>query len=208
MSLIEIFSSIKKGIRVSDTQFNKIYPQHIRKLGERHWTEVQVALDACTFLTQENAQKLPIKILDVGSGVGKFCTIGALHTSASFTGIERRRELYDVAKSIAKEHKIERTRYILGDMSTLDWNLFTGAYLFNPFCENMDSSAKIDDSVECGPQVLERYVACVEHKLKLVPPGFRLATYYGFGGNIPNSFEQIFPPTQTNQQLQFFVQQP
>ena len=52
----------------SDNQFNHLYPASINKLARGHWTPIEVAWKAASFLAIENG----VKILDIGSGVGKF----------------------------------------------------------------------------------------------------------------------------------------
>ncbi len=75
-----VFSLLKQNIDVPDEAFNEIYSSRIKKLAERHWTPVEVAKQASEFL----AETCDTKILDIGSGVGKFCMIGACHTPAYF----------------------------------------------------------------------------------------------------------------------------
>ena len=68
----------------SDSQFNKIYPPSIRLLAHHHWTPLEVAIKAADFLAAENN----VSILDIGSGVGKFCIAAANYKpNAFFTGV-------------------------------------------------------------------------------------------------------------------------
>ena len=53
----------------SDNRFNTLYPEPIRLLAARHWTPLNVARRASLFLAAEHGAR----ILDIGSGVGKFC---------------------------------------------------------------------------------------------------------------------------------------
>src|SRR3954471_8285376 len=81
----------------SDVEFDDVYDPEIRALSPQHWTPVQVAARAATLLTQAGATR----ILDVGSGAGKFCIAGALSTDAHFTGVERRGRLVETARRAA-----------------------------------------------------------------------------------------------------------
>jgi hypothetical protein len=61
----------------------------------------------------------------------------------------------------------------------------------------------IDDTVEVGPWRYESLIAMVEEKLASAPRGFRVATYYGFGGALPKSYlRQALPNVD---RLEFFV---
>ena len=203
MQIADVFDSLKARECVSNSHFDRLYPPHIRRWGERHWTSITVALEAAAFLAEHNACDAPRKIIDVGSGAGKFCIVGALSTDAFFVGAEHRRELSDIARGLVREYKIERVRFVCKDALELDWSDYTGAYLFNPFQENVEESAKLDDSVSCRPENYKKYVAQLEAKLAKAPTGFRLVTYYGFGGVIPSDYERV--DTATDKNLEFFV---
>ncbi|MBI3542695.1 MAG: hypothetical protein HY075_05405 [Deltaproteobacteria bacterium] len=41
------------------------------------------------------------RVLDVGSGAGKFCLVGALSSKGRFVGIERQRRLVDLSRELA-----------------------------------------------------------------------------------------------------------
>jgi hypothetical protein len=60
----------------SDTEFHALYPLSIQALARYHWTPLSVAQKAATFLAGEGN----VNILDIGSGVGKFCLAAASHT--------------------------------------------------------------------------------------------------------------------------------
>ena len=69
-----------------DTRFDKLYPLHIRQLGTRHWTNLMVAEMAASYLAAEKGAK----ILDIGSGVGKFCLAAAHYQpNAIYFGVEQ-----------------------------------------------------------------------------------------------------------------------
>jgi len=197
---------LREGERVSDTQFDKVFPVWLRQLGERHWTSVAVALRAARFLAEGTE---PARILDLGAGTGKFCIVGALSTRAHFTGIERRRNLVDLARGLSRELKIERAKFLWADFLEANLDAYTGAYLFNPFEENIDPSARIDDKVPCGPEQHSRYIAATQAWLEKTPPGFRLAVYYGFGGRLPASFapQEFEAETTELRNLKLFVKQ-
>src|ERR1700712_4697182 len=81
----------------SDEEFHQLYTPEIQYLANRHWTPLNVAKRACAFLaTESNA-----RILDIGSGAGKFCLSGAFyHPNAFFSGIEQRQKLVETANHV------------------------------------------------------------------------------------------------------------
>ncbi len=69
----------KQNLNVDDEEFNSIYPDDIRELSDKHWTPVAVAKTAATYLVNRPG----VKVLDIGSGVRKFCVIGTAITSVT-----------------------------------------------------------------------------------------------------------------------------
>src|SRR5947207_1332759 len=79
----------------TDEQFDRLYPVCTQLLSRRHWTPLHIAKMAVNFLAQHKGAKL----LDIGSGAGKFCLTGAyLKPDASFYGVEQRENLLQDAK--------------------------------------------------------------------------------------------------------------
>src|SRR5260221_5059579 len=72
----------------SDIQFNSLYPPTIQRLARRHWTPLNVILQAVEFLVPEDG----VRVLDIGSGVGKFCLGGAYHKPNAFFYCVQQRE--------------------------------------------------------------------------------------------------------------------
>jgi tRNA G46 methylase TrmB len=64
----------------SDVQFNQHYPLSIQLLAARHWTPLSVARKAANFLAAETNAR----ILDIGSGIGKFCLAAAHYKPKAF----------------------------------------------------------------------------------------------------------------------------
>src|SRR6195952_1769110 len=83
----------------SDEQFNQLYPKSIQLLSRRHWTPLGVARQAAMFLGLGKQ----VRILDIGSGVGKFALAAGFYTpKATYTGVEQRKYLVEQAE-MAKE---------------------------------------------------------------------------------------------------------
>lgn len=182
-----ILLDFKEKRKVPDFRFDSIYPAAIRKLSGVHWTPVEVALRATELLVSRKRAK----VLDVGSGCGKFCTVGALSSNGQFIGIERRGYLVEVAKSVAQDLGAHDASFIQGDMRFLDWSYFDSIYLFNPFYESTLKVSPIDSSVPIGLDQFHKSIEIVRTKLSEARAGTKVVTYHGFGGEMPLGYERV-----------------
>ena len=66
-----IFKYIEKGISMKDDDFDGIYPEEVRPMAFTHFTPIEIAIRAAKFLVQKSGTK----VLDIGSGAGKFCKV-------------------------------------------------------------------------------------------------------------------------------------
>lgn len=183
----EIAEDLRGGRKVTDFRFDQVYPPMIRKLSQIHWTPVEVAIRAAELLVSNRQTR----VLDVGSGCGKFCAVAALSSSAHFIGIEQRPHLLATAKKAAAELGASQVSFIPGNMADLDWSFFDAFYLFNPFYENILKAIRIDETVAFNRDKFSRYVEIVRTKLRNAKIGTRVATYHGFGGEMPIGYRRI-----------------
>ncbi len=177
--------------RLPDREFDEVYPKWARSLSRTHWTPVDVATRAAAFLTERTQGGKAARVLDVGSGVGKFCLVGALTTEGIFTGAELRPRLCGLAAEVARRYGVKRCTFTLEDAFALDWQRFDGFYLYNPFAEHLPGSPVIDEDLERTPDRFHKYVSAVEERLETLPVGARLATYHGFGGRMPFDWSPV-----------------
>ena len=179
-----IRETLRSGTLVDDRLFDDVYPLHIRRASSIHWTPVEVAVRAAKLLAIEPGAR----ILDIGSGVGKFCIVAAAAVDARVHGIEHRPHLVAIAERAAARVGVEvtfRTRtFAPEDAEGVD-----GIYLFNPFAENVCSSAdSIDVTVERSFARFERDIATAEELFRQARVGARVVTYCGFGGRLPAGY--------------------
>lgn len=179
--------NLRSGRTVTDFEFDQIYPNVIRKLSETYWTPLEVVLRAAELLSHNGKTR----ILDVGSGCGKFCTIGALSTPGQFIGVEHRPHLAKVAQKVAKELGASRATFIQGDLADVDWSFFNSFYLYNPFYEYKTPSLRMDDTVPMGWKRFEQSIATVRTKLQGARIGAKVVIYHGFGGDMPQGYRQL-----------------
>jgi SAM-dependent methyltransferase len=182
-----IFEQLRSGIDITDEDFNSIYPKNIRLLGRKHWTPVAVAKTASEFL----ANRRGVRVLDIGSGAGKFCMIGAVNTRGHFTGIEQREELVALSRQLSNAHHIDNAEYINANIVTINFRDYDAFYLYNSFYENIDPYHKIDDEVLLNAKLFDAYSRHTFEQLSSLPSGARLATYYTSNEIVPDNFKLV-----------------
>lgn len=90
-----------------------MYQEH----SARHFTPVNIAIKAAKLLVDKPTDK----ILDIGSGVGKFCCIGSAVTDAHFYGVEKRKTLTNLSNKIKRNYKLKNAHFINNDFTALDF---------------------------------------------------------------------------------------
>ncbi len=187
---------------MQDVTFDQLFPAAQRSRSFLHWTPVDIARRAVALLAPTPDRK----VLDVGSGVGKVCLIGAAATRASWFGIERDPEMVRVARAAASRMGLDkRAQFLAGDITAIDWSMFDSFYLFNPFAEML----------AYGPEDAltrrEQYVAAVDfvqRQLSRACAGTRVVTYHGFGGDPPPGYELAHREKVREDELCLWIRQP
>ena len=184
----------------SDTAFDALYPAHIAQLASRHWTPLSVAKEAATFLAVGDSPR----ILDIGSGVGKFCLIGAhFFPSAFFAGVEHRVSLNTIATKLSMQLGLSNTAFFEGDFSSIDFSAYQHFYFYNSFYEHLELSDLIDDSVQISNELFHAYNRNLYKALKKMPSGTRIATFHSTENEMPTSYEVV--GIGSNEDLKFWI---
>jgi hypothetical protein len=190
MDPAEIACRLRAGQFVVDGDFDVWLPPAVRPPSGRYWTQVGVTMRISRWLEAHGVRS----VLDVGSGAGKFCVVGALSSSSmAFTGVEQRGHLVDAAESLADRFGVAtRTTFVHGDLDAVDFTRFGALYFYNPSGENMfPPGARLDDTVEVSRARFARDVETVQRLLERMPLGSYMVTYNGCGARIPDSFELV-----------------
>lgn len=183
----------EKGLPVSgrfssDDRFNVLYPEHIRLLAARHWTPVNVARKASFFLAAENG----VRILDIGSGVGKFCLSAAYYSPKShFYGVEQRKDLVLHAQEAGRALGLKNVSFIHGNFTQLDIRDYDHFYFYNSFYENLAGTDKIDERIAFSGELYNYYNRYLYKQLEQMPAGTRLATFYSLEDEVPGGYHVV-----------------
>jgi SAM-dependent methyltransferase len=185
MQQIDLFKGkVLNQKSIYDEDFDSFYPEKIERLSAVQWTPTVVVQTILDYLKLNESDK----VLDVGSGVGKFCILSALYSKASFAGVERRKDLHQIADSLAKEFQIDNVKFIYGDMEKIDWYPYTVLYFYNPFYESLTTKNMIDEKEEKGLVKYTKDLIHVKNRLNQMREGTRVVTYHSFGGKMPSSY--------------------
>lgn len=183
-----IAARLQNGDEVSNRQFDGIYPPAIREMSSSYWTPIRVALRAARLLVC----KPGARVLDIGSGAGKFCCIGAASTSGAFHGVEQRSALVGHARNVAGLLGVPRATFTCGPFDALAPDAYDGFYLFNPFEENEDRSlAAADRPSAPGDDWFRDDVRRAQAFLSAARAGARVVTYNGIGGAMPAAYALV-----------------
>jgi hypothetical protein len=170
-----------------DAAFDDLYPEHIQALSRMHWTPVSVAKKASDFLAIPGT-----RVLDIGSGVGKFCiTAGFFHPETTFCGVEQRGKLHTFAETAREEISLPNVSFIHGNLTDLDFKKYDHFYFYNPFYENIELDSRIDYAVRTSFELYDRYSRFVFNMLEEKPSETRLVTFHGTDTQVPSCYQLV-----------------
>ncbi|TDW96840.1 class I SAM-dependent methyltransferase [Dinghuibacter silviterrae] len=172
----------------SDVYFDRIYPEKVRALSRVHWTPLRVVRQAVGFLAGDEGTR----VLDIGSGVGKFCLAAAQCRPGSFfSGVEQRGDLVDTANEARKELGLDNVSFIHGNFTQVDFERYDAFYFYNSFHENLDGTDKIDDRLVYTEALYDYYTRYLYRQLDRLPAGARLVTYHSMDAEVPRDFHRV-----------------
>jgi hypothetical protein len=172
----------------SDEQFNRLYPLSVKLLAARHWTSIIAAKKAAGFLAVGKG----VRILDIGSGVGKFCLTAAYHyPKAFYYGIEQRENLIQHAETARQTLDFHNVSFIHGNFTQIDFKNYDNFYFYNSFYENLAGNDKIDDSIDYSSELFNYYNRYLYTQLAKKLPGTRLTTFHSLEDEVPDCYHLV-----------------
>ena len=187
MPLLEKRRTVEKRF-VSDDDFDNLYPISMQDLTCRHWTRLHVAKKAACFLAAESN----VRILDIGSGIGKFCLSAAYYKpNAFYYGVEQRGYLINHAENAKEILGLENVSFIHGNFTQLDFTNYDHFYFYNAFYENLAYTDKIDDSIDYSGELYNYYNRYLYKQLEKMPPATRLATFHSMEDEVPKEYHVV-----------------
>ena len=176
------------GLTIEDDVFDLLYAPDVRKFSEIHFTPFEVAFKAAEVLKTMNVERM----LDVGSGSGKFCLLTGILANIPVTGVEQRDFLTSAAKKARNAFRLENVNFVLGSAFDLSWKEFDCIYFYNPFCEQKTPERRIRNDVPLADSLYQTYVQMSVLRLKEQKKGSKVMTYHGLGGEMPNDYALLY----------------
>ena len=187
MDKIYVKNAKEKWFENDDT-FHQLYTKKIQLLAKKHWTPIEVARIAAEFLVSEKNEK----ILDIGSGAGKFCLVaGHYKPNAFFYGVEQRKSLIEVAENAQIKLGLDNVFFIEGNFTQLNFNNDDHFYFYNAFFENIAGTDKIDESIDYSLELYNYYNRYLYKQLETKPAGTKLVTFHSLENEVPRNFTLV-----------------
>nr|WP_232227642.1 methyltransferase domain-containing protein [Leptospira wolbachii] len=174
---------------MTDTLWDSYLPEKFQTLSPFQWTPISVIERTWKYLSADGVTS----VVDLGSGVGKFCIHLSLlsNHSIDILGLEDREELVSLSNSLKvnwetpnvefrkenflKEFPVGRSHY----------------YCFNPLYETMKGSHSIDSIKQKSAIQFLKDLQSLKQNLLLLTPKSKLITFHGFGGNFLPGFRVV-----------------
>ncbi|MBK7034843.1 MAG: methyltransferase domain-containing protein [Bacteroidetes bacterium] len=186
---------------LTDESFDMIYGDEVKRLSAVHWTPVSVASKAAAWLVYKEGDK----ILDIGSGAGKFCFVGAITTKGHFTGVEKIKKLCDISKKIQKKENLPNITFLHDDIKNISLKGYSGIYFYNAFHELILENDTIENPALIAEQMYYDYSNYLYEQLENLPVNTRLVTYYGHINQVPNNYRLV--DSDFENELKFWVKE-
>ncbi len=172
----------------TDAQLHQLYPKSIQLLASRHWSPLHIAQMALTFLVPNEE----VKVLDIGSGIGKFCLAAAYYKPfASFFGVEQRKDLIEYAETARNILGLQNAYFIHRNFTQINLKQYDHFYFYNSFFENLDDTDRIDNKIAYSKEIYNHYTHYLYTQLKELSIGTRVVTYCSWGDEIPSEYKLI-----------------
>jgi len=178
---------INNSVFGNDRSFDALYPEHIQMLSRKHWTPLAIALKAAKYLALPKA-----KVLDIGSGIGKFCLSAAHdHPDTIFYDVEQRQNLVHLAEKAAELTSVSNAHFIHANITQINFKEFDHFYYYNSFYENLDQLNSIDNRIETSIDLYLYYCQYLYTELLDKPAGTRLVTFQSLEQEIPSCYKLV-----------------
>src|ERR1022692_3526701 len=113
-------TNLNDSLFKNDAEFEWLYPEHFQLMSQKHWTPLAIARKAAGFLAEPDA-----KVLDIGSGVGKFClAAGYYFPETFFHGVEQRHELIHSVEEAKAYLKSPNVNFIYANITQVNFKEF------------------------------------------------------------------------------------
>ncbi|TGL04422.1 methyltransferase domain-containing protein [Leptospira bouyouniensis] len=182
-------TSLGVGEPMTDQIWDKFLPVKYQTLSPYQWTPISVVLSTWEYLREEKVSS----VVDLGSGVGKFCLNLARVSEHQFPilGIEDRKELFQIADSLREKWNFKKVKFEHGNFLKEFPYGYSHYYCFNPLYETMKASHSIDGSKDKSAILFIQNLQLLKNHFLNCKIGTKIITYHGFGGSTLPGFKVL-----------------
>ena len=173
----------------SDRAFDRFLPEPLQQVSPEFWSPLVVARRAAGWFQEAGVRS----VVDIGSGVGKFCVAGALSGPCRFIGLEQRPFLIKSARGLARLFDVtDRVQFVLGSLGNVPTPAADAYYFFNPFGDySVGLHPRAEEDRAAVQEQYARDVAAAQQLLRDAPAGTCLLALNGFGGSLPPGYRLL-----------------
>lgn len=174
---------------MTDAKWDSYLPLPLQTLSPFQWTPISVIDRTWKYLASENVTS----VVDLGSGVGKFCIYLSYlsKNSLEIHGLEVRQELLTISETLKKHWGTNRVQFHNTDFLSQFPYGHSHYYCFNPLYETMRGSHSIDLKKNKSSNQFLKDLQTLKQNLFLLKPKSKLITFHGFGGSFLPGFRLI-----------------
>jgi SAM-dependent methyltransferase len=167
-----------------DADFDTKLAPHYKEISKIHWTPLTIIEEVSSWLNQYSSTNL----LDIGSGVGKFCLLAAQQSTTQFTGVELREELHTQAIEMQQKMNLSNVQFIRSDIIHIPFEPYDAIYYYHPFCEHLCEADWIKKDQEFSEEQFEQYESFIINQLKNSKTGTLFISYCASRIEMPIDF--------------------
>ncbi|GBF42135.1 hypothetical protein LPTSP2_14210 [Leptospira ellinghausenii] len=167
---------------MTDEIWDSLLPNEYRVLSPYQWTPIEIIRFTWEYLKTQSVYS----VMDLGSGVGKFCLNLVQFANGSFPvyGVEDRKGLVTVSEKLMLKLKITGVTFTQSDFLVNFPYGHSHYYVFNPLYELMKGEHSIDFKKEKSAIEFIKNIQILKHHLYQCKKGTQVITYHGFGGSV------------------------
>jgi SAM-dependent methyltransferase len=167
-----------------DDDFDSMLSPYYREISKIHWTPIAVIEKVSEWLNAHSVKNL----LDIGSGVGKFCLSAAKNSKIHFTGIELREELHQQAIELKDKMNLTNVKFKQSDIVEVPFTTYDAIYYYQPFCEHLCEAEWIEQDQEFSEEQFNQYESYVINELENCISGTLFISYCANKIEMPINF--------------------
>lgn len=174
---------------MTDECWDSLLPSTLQSLSPFQWTPISVIERTWKYLSSDGVTS----VVDLGSGVGKFCIYLSLLFSDSIDifGFEDREELLSVSEGLKKHWGVSKVQFQKANFLTHFPYGHSHYYCFNPLYETIKGSHSIDLKKNKSAHQFLKDLQTFKQNLFLLKPKSKLITFHGFGGSFLPGFRLV-----------------